>query len=196
MKAAVVVSAAVVGGVALGPASADPMQTRVVDRTALCAVGLSGGVHELEVEAQSASGTRADPNRGYVTVRSNVRPIGFFASLTQDVLDLNPACRRSRTAASLSARGLIGGTAGTTYETFDCTTPPRVLVRVRVSFARPVRLRRTTEFRHPQLTARAPVKEGTIADRTEAGRPVVVARLFPSGRVQVLTDVPRSCIPD
>jgi hypothetical protein len=194
MALVVVVSAALAGIEA--NASDEQPAARVIDRTVLCATGLSGGIHEIEIEAKSASGPRRDQADGHVTVGSNVQPISLFASITQAALDLNPACRRARATVGLRSRGLTGWTASRTYETVDCTTAPRVLIRVRVAFTRPVTLRRTTEFQYPQLTARAPVREGTIAVRTETGKRLVLARLLRSGKVQVFADVPRSCIPD
>lgn len=177
-------------------AGAEPAASRILDRTVVCAAGLSGGIHEIEVEAKSASGTSRPGNDAYVTVGSNLQPISFLASLSQAALDLNPACRRVRATVSLSARRLAGGTVGETYETIDCATPRRVLVRMRVTFRMPVTLRRTNDFGYPQLTARGDVMEGAIAVRTETGKRLVLARLLRSGKVQVFADVPRSCIPD
>jgi hypothetical protein len=91
---------------------------------------------------------------------------------------------------------LVGGAVATIPESVNCSTPRRVLVRLRTVFRAPVRLRRTNEFGFPTLLARGAVREGAMAVRTEGGKPLLLARLLRTGKVQVFAAIPESCIPD
>jgi hypothetical protein len=173
-------------------ASAVVQPSRVIDRTLVCETGLSGGIREIGVQANSAykRGT------GRVTVTTGALLAGSVAGVAQTQLYLNPACGASRARVDFSTRGLIGGVVGTILESIDCATPRRVLVRVRGVFRAPVRLRRGRLPRPPLLYAIGRVVEGGVAVRTLSGKPLVLARLLRSGKVQVFAAIPDSCIPD
>lgn len=99
-------------------------------------------------------------------------------------------CTPARARVPLSARGLGGGRPGPFGEEYDCSTTRPVLVRLRAVLHSPARLFQDRHF----LKTRMPVKEAYLAVRTQAGKPLVFAAVFESGKARLLT-APR-CVPD
>jgi hypothetical protein len=99
-------------------------------------------------------------------------------------------CTPARARIPLSARGLGGGRPGPFGEEYDCSATRPVLVRLRAVFGSPVRLFQDRHF----LKTRMPVKEAYLAVRTQAGKPLVFAAVFESGKARLFT-APR-CVPD
>lgn len=99
-------------------------------------------------------------------------------------------CTPARARVPLSARGLGGGRPGPFGEEYDCSATRPVLVRLRAVFGSPVRLFQDRHF----LKTRMPVKEAYLAVRTQAGKPLVFAAVFESGKARLFT-APR-CVPD
>ena len=102
-----------------------------------------------------------------------VRVWGTFA--------MRARCRPNRAQVPLSRKGLDGGPTGKLDQTYDCETPRRVLVRMRGTFQRPTELRR----HGPWLFTRETVLKGSIAVRTESGRPILLAEVFASGKANI-----------
>jgi hypothetical protein len=94
------------------------------------------------------------------------------------------ACKPApRRRVSLSARGLEGGAADYFGDWYSCPVPRRVFTRVRAVFASPV------SFRFDQATATlkapGPMRAGSLAVRTAAGKPVIFASVNEGGKTRV-----------
>jgi hypothetical protein len=85
----------------------------------------------------------------------------------------------------LETKGLSGGRASEFGDRYQCPAPRTVLVRVRVEFAERVRVGRES---------RAHVTGGSLAVRTESGKPIVYADVHEFGRARLFAA--RSCIPE
>jgi hypothetical protein len=171
-------------------ASASPEQTRVIDRTMRCATGFQGGLRLVTLQASSRAA-----NAGYVWALTNVQPTGRIATLGQSGLELSPFCRPVRTSVSFSARGLQGSLASPFDDRWDCGAPRTVLLRVRAVFrSNAPALRRGEPWGFPILYAHRPVREGSLVVRAPSGKTLAIARLLPTGKVQVLTS--DACFPD
>ena len=90
-------------------------------------------------------------------------------------------CRIARARVPLSAKGLRAVTPDALGVTYDCTSPARVLVRVRVvAHAAP------TRYREQQFEkTRASLQQGFIAVRTQAGKQLAFASVFDSGKARL-----------
>lgn len=92
-------------------------------------------------------------------------------------------CKRQRARVPLTAKALSGGVVGQLGAEYDCETPRRVLVRVRVTSRSPIRLSRDRAF----LKARVGLEQGYAAVRTLSGRPLVFAAVAASGKTRIFT---------
>jgi hypothetical protein len=207
--------------VALGAAldaGARPEAPRIVDRTLVCPVGLSGGLHQ--VEARAASGVKAGASwtrMPFALVASAIgaslvhpldssivsvtagRPAAGATIDTDEretpvrrhgTLAIRTGCRASKQRVAFVSRGLQGGATSQLGDEYDCTVSERVLVRVRAAFETP-----------PSFTTRdglertgATVREARLAVRSLTGKPIVYADVLESGRSRLF--VAASCVPD
>ena len=193
-----------------------------IDRTLLCATAPTGGIYEIEARAHE--GIRESPSQwkqlpfavvgsGGTAGRAN-SPALFDNSLvwisagratattTVDTefmavpllalgtLAVKAGCRTTKTRVPLTAAGLQGGAASPFGDEVDCSSPRRVLLRVRAVLEAPTSLRR----RGTLLKTSAPVKEARLAVRTQAGKPLVYAEVFESGKARLFTAP--GCVPD
>jgi hypothetical protein len=99
-------------------------------------------------------------------------------------------CTPSRRQVALSRTGLQGQPAGALGEERDCTTPKRVLLRVRARLQAQGALRKRGDF----LSTGVPVLDAKLSMRTLSGKPIVYAEVFQSGRTPFFTA--RACIRD
>jgi len=195
----------------------------LLDQRFSCRTVLLGGVREVETRAHRgfrfggewtklayasiSTGAQAGPLSGRTTAPPNslawIAAGSPAAGTTVDsefhtfpvrasgTLGVNPAfCTRSSARIPLTSSGLRGGAAGQLVEEFDCIAPQRVLVRVRAVVRSESRLHRRGGF----LSTREPLREAELVVRTEKGKPLVYARVFESGKAELLTA--RSCVRD
>ena len=99
-------------------------------------------------------------------------------------------CSPSRRPVALNRAGLRGGAATALGEELDCTTPNRVLLRVRARLQAQGALRKRGDF----LSTGVPVLDAKLSMRSLAGKPIVYAEVFQSGRTPLFTA--RACIRD
>ena len=87
------------------------------------------------------------------------------------------ACKPAQARVPLSAKGLRAVTPDALGVIYDCTSPVRVLVRVRVvAHAAP------TRYREQQFEkTKASLQQGLLAVRTQAGKPLAFATVSDSG---------------
>jgi hypothetical protein len=93
------------------------------------------------------------------------------------------ACRPvPKRRVPLSPRGLDGGAADYFGDWYTCPAPRRVFARVRAVFGSPVSFR----FDHATATlkARGPLRAGSLAVRTAAGKPLVFASVREDGKTR------------
>jgi len=100
------------------------------------------------------------------------------------------ACKRATTRVPLSRAGLSGAPASPFGDELDCPTPRRFLVRMRATLSSPARLRSRDGF----LATNIPVRSAQLAARTLAGKPLVYAETFDSGKTRLFTA--NACVPE
>jgi hypothetical protein len=218
-RVAVLLPVAVVAGVALSlDASAEAQQrSRIIDRTLLCETIGQAGVRKIAVSAISPVPGQKDPvTEERIQAGAGVRtgPPGLssggrrsyggapLASVTTGVSDPDEstlsinadACRPSTVSVPLSARGLTGGAAGPFGDSFECFTGKWVLVRVRAVFRSPTVLRLDSRFIPRMREAREALRQGSVAVRTRAGKPLAFASALDSGKARVFAAP--SCVPE
>jgi hypothetical protein len=99
-------------------------------------------------------------------------------------------CTPTRRQVALARTGLRGARAGALGEERDCTTPTRVLVRVRARLEAQGALRKRGDF----LSTGVPVLDAKMSLRTLSGKPLVYAEVFQSGKTPFFTA--RACVRD
>ncbi len=105
-------------------------------------------------------------------------------------LAVKAGCRTTTTPVPLTPAGLEGGAASPFGDELDCSSPRRVLVRVRAVLGAPTSLRK----RGMVLKTTVPVKEARLTIRTQTGKPLVYAEVFESGKARLFTA--KGCVPD
>jgi hypothetical protein len=166
---------------------------RVIDQTYACSVGMQGGIRELSVGASGLVPTELTPRRSF-GVSSSV-PDGGRVWANTDSVTLSPAgCTPSKTRIPLVARGLEGGSVGASRRSFECETPPRVLVRIRAVFTAPTTFQEDRTWGYRQLVAHGEVTKASLAVRAPSGKPFAFASLSRSGPVRLF--VARACVED
>ncbi len=185
--------------------------SKVVDRTVSCAVGLTGGIHEVEVSANTGTrligskkvwkllasasvedfGTRASAG---VSAGNPMAPLapGFPARPDRLSFSAPPICKPAAKFA-LSSKGLVrtpvDALSPNPGEGIDCYPGNRVLIRVRGIFARPTSLH---SIPGPHLLgANGTVIRGYLAVRSVSGKPLAYAEVFQNGKATLY--VARSC---
>jgi hypothetical protein len=82
-----------------------------------------------------------------------------------------------RKRGALTERARRGAQVGGLGMIVDCTTPARLVVRIRGAFTRPTALRPYRIFDLTMLRAEAPARVTTIALSTMKGRPIATAKV-------------------
>jgi hypothetical protein len=190
LSVAVALSAVLGSGLSSASHSA---KSRVIDRTMRCTIPLQAGAREFNVYGQA--GVRDQANRSkwlkpatvgfgagdatpYVAVVMRPRPEipGGFDQRARTLAIGDSACRRASVRVPFSRSGLGGGPASQLVERFECVAPRLVLVRVRAVFRRPTSFRGGTAV---------PLRSGYLVVRSEAGKPLVYADVFESGKARL-----------
>jgi hypothetical protein len=206
MRALPAVLALAVAGVvsALQPqARAEPSATLVVDRTLVCAMGITGGIRKIELVGQSGTRDFADPSTCKALPRVELyNPYGGDLDLLAMISAGNPPpsglsfvpnparCKATRTSVSLSARQLTPAAASPIGDEYECRVPERVLLRIRGVFANPTTLRKiwiTRERSYRMTVADGPIRESSLTVRTLDGRAVAKATVSESGKTRLFT---------
>ena len=183
--------------------AAAPLAT-VVDRTLSCTTGIEGGAHNILPSAKSGyrSGARfrwlgevsvATPGHPLPSHPDHLRKLAAVTAGWPPPTAMRAGgagydaqlCKPARATVRLSARGLVGGAAGIFGDTLQCLTPKTVLVRLRVVFRSPTRLRLDSRRRWMGATAR--VDKGELAVQTLGGKRLVYAGVLDSGRARIFT---------
>jgi hypothetical protein len=99
-------------------------------------------------------------------------------------------CTPTRRQVALARTALQGAPASALGEERDCTTPTRVLVRVRARLQSQGALRKRGDF----LSTGVPLLDAKMSLRTLSGKPLVYAEVFQSGKTPFFTS--RACIRD
>lgn len=163
---------------------ADLSASRLIDRTFLCEAGVTGGIREIEVQADPPIRT-LDRSAAVQAVTGAYDSLGWTSEYG---VRLNARCK-SAPPIPLTSRGLTGGTS-TYAEQFDCTVGRNVLVRIRAVFGAPVKLKRVRGF----LEADGAVREGELAVRTQSGKPLAYGKFVASKRTRLF--VAGTCVRD
>jgi hypothetical protein len=211
--------AAAAASTATPRAGAEPAASRIVDRTLLCATRQNGGVYEIEAESFSgvrqgrtkwlrlpfANVTTGQTGSAATVLQNAFAWItsGHPDSETQlgeylfpvraavyGTLAVNRRMCRAAKRIPLSSKGLRGGVAGQTGDSFDCTVPRRVVVRVRAVLDSPADLRPHDAF----LLTTVTVREAKVAIRTQNGKPIAYMSTAESGRATIFTG--KGCLPE
>jgi hypothetical protein len=169
--------------------------SRVIDRTVRCTVPLRAGLRLVSVSGQSGVRDQDDPSQWFAIASVSLSVQGAGLALAQagtprsERTDRVPqftesfwihtrACRPVAARISFGPRGLGGGPLNQFSERYKCTTPKRVLLRVRGEFRSPVTLR----LRDGILSTAEPLTKGQVAMRTERGKPLLYADVVESGK--------------
>lgn len=193
MRAAALTALACAAALA-GAGSGSSASSRIVDRTLVCTI-VQGNPREVTVQAQS--GTREGSSRWHIRPSASFDdPKSYpgasawlsagWPPLDADALTYSPTCRPSSARVPLSSRGLTGGIASPTADRYDCVVPKKILVRLRGVFRSPTSLRLTTRARQRYWVARGAMIEGSLAVRTQTGRPTALATVASTGKAQIL----------
>jgi hypothetical protein len=182
--------------VVLANSFASPSAVRAVDRSYLCSVGLTGGIRQLAVNAQSGVRDPSDVRKWAALAHASIT-LGPDTSLgVQGGSPKSPGgvpqpestfwantgtCRRTSARILLSSAGLDGWRVNQFLERYRCEIGRRVLVRIRAEFSRPAVVR----TRSGVLGSFAPVRAGSLVVRTEAGKPLAYADVNESGRTRL-----------
>jgi hypothetical protein len=203
-------------------AVAAPSAPAILDRTSACAPALLGGVRQIDTRAHRGSGRHgaAWNQPAFAGVETSIS--GSAATAIEDELAWVSAgrpspgatvvstlvgytfpfrswgtvavnakrCRASSARVPLGRAGLRGGAAGPIDDRWDCATGRRVLVRVRAVLGSQTALRSFRGF----LRTTVPVREASLAVRTQSGKPLVYAQVFQSGKSLLFTSP--TCFPD
>lgn len=205
-------------------AGREAVPTAVIDNTYVCATSPLGGIYEIEARARTGTRQVDAPSTWFqlplaaVTsggVRSSAAALDNmlawvsagrpsetttvipnpFADFSYPVrvwgtLAVNrKLCRPSSKRVPFTRTGLTGGPASQLGEELDCVAPRRVLMRMR-AIAGSAALKQYRQF----VRTTEPVREARLAVRTEAGKPLVYAEVFDSGKARLFTA--RGCAPD
>lgn len=199
-------------------AGAETAASRIVDRTFVCAPALVGGVRQIEARAHRGSrrhgslwdspavaGVSTTVSGSVFTVAENelvwvtAGSASHNAMLREHLLPVQTwgtlginrkRCRTSASRVPLAPTGLSGGAAGPFDEQYDCASTRRILVHVRAILESRAELNTYRGF----LRTTVPITRGSLAVRTQSGKPLVYAQVFESGKSLLFTAP--SCNPD
>jgi len=177
----------VVTGVA---SAASQPASRVVDRTVRCTMWGTGYPDPLRVLAVAAEQGHAQATNGpqgsakYVAVQ-----VATNANGQGQVVLSHTACAATSTPIRLSRQGLRSG-ATDFGNKWRCPVPPKVVIRVRAVFTRPVTLRAAVDAPYLSI-ATGRVVEGALAVETEKGKRLAFASIGKSGKTAIFVAKPR-----
>ncbi len=178
-------------------AGSDATGERVIDRTYVCSIELTGGIYELEARAHAGVRSGATwAKLPYAALRAGNfgrAPVGNMLvwvtagvparETTVDLEDQLPVteagtigiysklCRRAAAPAPLQRTGLRSQAAGPLGAELACEVPRRVVVRVRAVLSTSGRLRTGGQDFH---VTHSPVREAQLAVRTLSGTPLAL----------------------
>jgi hypothetical protein len=153
------------------------------ERPSFAAIGTSAaGAAQTAVENYIAWISAGTPSRG----ASVVAPWGSysFPFRTWGTVAVNrDLCRASSARAPFGTQGLRNRSVGAFEEPLDCTTPRRVLVRVRATLTNGGALKSYRSF----LRTPEPARAAEVVVRTTSGKPVAYARVLDNGKATLFT---------
>jgi hypothetical protein len=192
----------------LPPAGAGPSASRVIDRTLLCTTGIQAGVREVFVDAQSGLRSDTKPTAWKWLANVQVSTPGEATGSQQWVLAVISAggpletsptgggisvgagrCKKARTQAPLTAKGLERQTMRGYSQQWVCVVPRRVVLHVHGTFKSPTSLKGNPFGYLSTLGATA--RSAALAVRSESGRPLLLATVDESGAARL--SAARSC---
>jgi hypothetical protein len=171
-------------------------RTRVLDRTLRCTVPLSAGIRIVYAIGQSGVRDQADPSRWFAVASvaltlDDATFAGVQAGAPRAERGLpqieatfwlnTQSCRPAASSVSLAPRGLRGGPLNRIGETYKCTMPRSIVLRVRAEFRSPVNIRASDGVQ----SSEAPLRKGSLAIRTEQGKRLLYADVLESGRARL-----------
>jgi hypothetical protein len=201
-----------IAGIRQPLAGAEPAASRIVDRTLSCPVGARAGVRAVTVRGQA--GVRDIEDRSKWKFLASATVSGEYAPFAgvnagNPVADLapgvparperlwiatDPTCR-STARIPFTRSGLYRASATQLGNSYDCRPGSRVLVRVRGVFRSPTSLRvRRLPHGITRLVASGTIREGFLAVRSAAGKPLAYAEVFETGKTRLFTA--GSCVED
>jgi hypothetical protein len=199
-----VLVSATLAAVAFASEPSDRAQpSRIIDRTFTCSVARHAGARVLNVAA--VSGFRDPDSPGewkwqpWAGVNDHDGSLAGVAAGDPNqntrqqrarMLGIDPgSCRPATARVALSTRGLLGGPASQLQgsDAYECPVGPSILVRVRAVFRAPTTLSVQRYFgrRILAVPTSAVVREARVAVRSAAGKPLVYAEVFESGRARL-----------
>jgi hypothetical protein len=199
------VAVAAATGLAAREAGSAPAASRVLDRTYTCTASpflsrrwivpfAQPGVREFGSTTDWHSLATVSLHTGTNYDDTTVMSVGAgFPEPTEGVhgVTLNrQLCRTRAPRIPLSSRGLVGGPVAPLGEQLKCRATAKVVVRIRALFVAPTSLRPGP---FGMSATSVPVTRAAIAVRTKAGKPLVFAEVFASGRARLFTG--RGCTP-
>jgi hypothetical protein len=193
-------------------AGGESTASRIVDRTLSCPVGARAGVRAVTVRGQAgvrdiedrskwkflASATVSDVYAPFAGVNAG-NPVadlapGVPARPERLWIATDPTCR-STARIPFTRSGLSRASATQLGNSYDCRPGNRVLVRVRGVFRSPTSLRvRRLPHGITRLVASGTIREGFLAVRSAAGKPLAYAEVFETGKTRLFTA--GSCVED
>jgi hypothetical protein len=179
--------------------SAPAQRARVLDRTLLCAIEPTGGIHELNVYGQSGVRLQEDPSKWKELASAHLNSGSIWkaglAGVTAGRRDPTTQvasglwydarrCKRTTARVSLTTKGLGGGPANQWEERFECTAARQVLIRIRAEFARPTDWD-FVSFSNQFGASGPPLRLGQLAAATRTGTPLAYADVNEAGRTRL-----------
>jgi hypothetical protein len=195
-----------------GPSTPVGPAATVIDRTLSCATGIGKGVQGIQLTAISAFRSRNKLDKfGQVVVSTPGNPVPsntqtFSPTLagatagwpppppfSSGALGFSPKlCKAIRARVPLSPRGLgVGGEASVFGEDLTCTTPKKVVIRVRAAFFGSARLALTAKKDYVNADGR--IAKAQVAVRTPNGKPLAYGEVFDSGKARLFF-TGRNCV--
>ena len=192
-------------------ADAETHASPLIDRTLRCTTGIQAGVREMYIEAQAGfrspekpgtwkwlpsvevttPGVARGPEQWILGAISAGSPLETNADVGGVVSVGIGRCKAVRVQVPLRSAGLARQAVGQLGERFQCVVPQRILLRVRGAFESDVAL-----LRNPfgYLSSNGIARSGSLAVRSESGKPIVFATVDQSGAARVFTA--KTCVPD
>ena len=185
--------------VAVAASGAHAQKSRILDRTLLCEVELSGGIHELNVYGQSGvrlKGSRSKwkelPSAHFANGDISAAGIaGVAAGRSDSTMQVASGlwydakrCKRTSARVALGPKGLGGGQAGPFQERFECPSPKQVVIRLRAEFSRPADFDFSSRFSQYHAGG-PPLERASLGATTTSGRPLAYVDVNESGRARL-----------
>ena len=176
-----------IAGVLLAPAYGREDVPRVVDRTFSCDAGYLGGIYQATMQSYWSVPPQVERRTPSATVVTNLTN-GFLGGISSSSIYVNRLhCKATNARAPLTTKSLRGGAFSPLATEFDCSTPRRVLLRIRGDFVKPTTLRAVSPFGYPQLRALGATKQAELAVATLAGKPIAYASIAGAKTARLFT---------